>query len=146
MVTPRRRVRLPSAPTRKALIMWVPPSLAYRYWLFFVSPISVVCAPVECAACAKASVSAPSLSTENVEIESLAAFAVNAKRPSFVTATQQAAACVVGTDLLIAVRVPSFESSYEDAAEIGAAPAASDTTRSPCRPNAKPNGVIPDEA
>src|SRR5438445_12755456 len=98
VVTPGRRVRLPSAPTRNALIMWVPPSLAYRYLLFSVSAISVVCAPVECAACAKTSVSAPSLSTENAEIESLAAFAVNAYRPSCVTAAQHAAHCVGAPD------------------------------------------------
>src|SRR5437879_5005511 len=82
-----------------------------------------------------------------VEIELLAAFAVKAQRPFLVTATQQAAACVVGAEPVISVRVPSALSWYEDAAERPAgAPAASETTSSSRLPNAKPNGVEPDEA
>src|SRR2546430_871019 len=108
--------------------------------------MSVVCAAAAYAARGMASVSEPSLAIANVEMESLAVFAVKAQRPLFVTATQQAAACVVAAEPVIKVNEPSAFSWYEDAAERPAgAPAASETTSSSRSPNAKPKGVEPDE-
>src|SRR5437868_8750941 len=144
---PGRRVSDPSSPTRNALIMCVPPSSAYRKRLSWLVAMSVVCAAALYAAWGAASVSEPSLAIANVEIELLAAFAVKAQRPFLVTATQHAAACVVGADAVIRVSVPSAFSWYEDAADRpAAAPAASETTSSSRSPKAKPNGVEPEEA
>src|SRR5581483_12291012 len=89
----------------------------------------------------------PSKPTAKPEIDPLPVFAVYANRPSGVTATQHADVCLVRTDALIVRTLPSSSTSYEERALCpAAAPNASETITRSRRPNANPNGVVPDEA
>ena len=77
-------------------------------------------------------------------IELLPVFVVYVWRPFLVTTTQHAAVSVVFTLAETGVTVPLPAREYDDIAlASGAPPNASDTIRSPRRPNAKPNGVMP---
>ncbi len=76
--------------------------------------------------------------------DALPVFVAYANLPLFVTATQQAAVSVVGTEALMTSSVPSLPNVYDDTAlAFTAPPNASLTIRTPFWLNAKPNGVIP---
>src|SRR3954468_8691895 len=119
--------------------VWRPSTSTYSVLPSALTASSSGCAPAPSGS-VETSVMLPSRAMAKVEIEAPRAFAVNAKRPFGVTASQHGAAWPVATGPVIRW-APALSTVYDDAE-----PAASDTNARPWLSNAKPNGVAPADA
>src|SRR5215208_3593523 len=121
-----------------------PPVSVYRNWPLRLTAASIGVAPVVPVFPSAFRMWRLALRTSKPVTDALPVFATYANLPLFVTTTQQAAVSVVGTEALTTSSVPPPPNVYDDTAlAFTAPPNASETIRTPCWLNAKPNGVSP---